>query len=204
MMEFVIMQRKERKEQRRKAIYDAALHCFNMKGYYKASMDDIALAAGISKPGLYMYFKSKDKLFTELFEYIGANYFAQIRQYLEKADSPDEQLKLFGEKTCQIWNENEAFYRFALEFVSISAREPEIKQVMSRYYATSIKNFSAIIRKGIKDGKFKSVNVNKLAHLLYFMMMGQFFISQAVDQPINAAGHLNFNITTILDAVKPE
>lgn len=195
------MKREERKEQRRKAIYDAALNCFNIKGYYKASMDDIALVAGISKPGLYMYFKSKDELFMKLFEYIGVIYFGQIRDYLEQAELPDEQLRLFGEKTCQVWTENEAFYRFALEFVSISAREPKIRKVMSQYYETSIKNFSIIIRKGIKDGKFKSVNVNKLAHLLYFMMMGQFFISQAVDQSINANKHLNFNINMVLDAV---
>ncbi len=137
----------------------------------------------------------------KLFEYIGVIYFGQIRDYLEQAELPDEQLRLFGEKTCQVWTENEAFYRFALEFVSISAREPKIRKVMSQYYETSIKNFSIIIRKGIKDGKFKSVNVNKLAHLLYFMMMGQFFISQAVDQSINANKHLNFNINMVLDAV---
>ena len=195
------MQREARKAQRRTAILDAALHCFIHKGYYNASMNEIAQAAGISKPGLYLYFTSKDQLFIELFEHIGASYFRQIRAHLEQAHSPDEQLQLFGEKTCQIWKDNEPFYRFALEFVSISAREPKIRAVMSAYYTQSIRNFSRIIRRGVKDETFKPVPVAKLAHLFYFMMMGQFLIAQAVDAPIDHTRHLHFNINTVLDAV---
>jgi AcrR family transcriptional regulator len=48
---------------RREHVLDAALATFARYGYRKASMDDVALAADISRPGLYFYFASKQDLF---------------------------------------------------------------------------------------------------------------------------------------------
>jgi AcrR family transcriptional regulator len=186
---------------RKEKILDAALHCFTQKGYYKATMDHIAQEAGISKPGLYRHFASKDDLFVRLFSYMGDKYFQQILTYLEKTDSPAKQLQLFGEKTCQIWQENEPFYRFALEFVSISARESAIRNIMTSYYQSAIDNFKTIIRNGQREGQFKTVNADMAAHAFYFMIMGQFFISQAVNANIDVRKQLRFNIKSLLEAI---
>ncbi len=48
---------------RREHVLDAALLTFARYGYRKASMDDVARAADISRPGLYFYFASKQDLF---------------------------------------------------------------------------------------------------------------------------------------------
>ncbi len=48
---------------RREHVLDAALLIFARYGYRKASMDDVARAAGISRPGLYFYFAAKQDLF---------------------------------------------------------------------------------------------------------------------------------------------
>lgn len=48
---------------RREYVLDAALLVFARYGYRKASMDDVARAAAISRPGLYFYFSSKRDLF---------------------------------------------------------------------------------------------------------------------------------------------
>jgi AcrR family transcriptional regulator len=48
---------------RREHVLDAALLTFARYGYRKASMDDVARAADISRPGLYFYFASKRDLF---------------------------------------------------------------------------------------------------------------------------------------------
>ena len=187
---------------RKETILDAALHCFTQKGYYKATMDLIAEEAGISKPGLYRHFASKDDLFVSLFSYMGDKYFQQILTHLEKTDSPEKQLQLFGEKTCQIWQENEPFYRFALEFVSISARESAIRTIMTSYYQSAIDNFKKIIINGQREGQFKTVNADMAAHSFYFMIMGQFFISQAVNANIDAKKQQRFNIKSLLEAIK--
>lgn len=50
---------------RRPAILAAALAEFDVKGLYGARMDDIALAAGLSKGSIYRYFPDKNRLFAE-------------------------------------------------------------------------------------------------------------------------------------------
>jgi AcrR family transcriptional regulator len=49
----------QRSRQAREQIVQAALTVFALKGYAEASMDDICLAAGTSKGGLYHHFRSK-------------------------------------------------------------------------------------------------------------------------------------------------
>jgi len=48
---------------RRQHVLDAALLIFARYGYRKTSMEDVARAADISRPGLYLYFPSKQDLF---------------------------------------------------------------------------------------------------------------------------------------------
>lgn len=62
-----IAERKEReKQQRRDEIVTAAEHVFFSKGFDSATMDDIAEKAELSKGTLYLYFKSKEDLHTEV------------------------------------------------------------------------------------------------------------------------------------------
>lgn len=49
---------------RRELVLTAALDTFARYGYRKASMEDVARAAAISRPGLYLLFGSKQELFT--------------------------------------------------------------------------------------------------------------------------------------------
>lgn len=53
---------------REQQMLDAAVTAFGRHGYRSASMDDIAEAAGVSKPLVYQYLRSKDDLFTSCIE----------------------------------------------------------------------------------------------------------------------------------------
>ncbi|MBB6215332.1 AcrR family transcriptional regulator [Anaerosolibacter carboniphilus] len=52
-------------------IIDGALTCFGMNGYKKASMSDIATAAGVSKALIFHYFGTKKALYLYLIELCG-------------------------------------------------------------------------------------------------------------------------------------
>jgi AcrR family transcriptional regulator len=49
---------------RERQMLDAAVRTFGQRGYRAASMDDIAELAGVSKPLVYLYLRSKEDLFT--------------------------------------------------------------------------------------------------------------------------------------------
>jgi AcrR family transcriptional regulator len=52
---------------------------FSEKGYQATSMDDIASAAGVTKPVLYQHFRSKESLYVEVLDLIGEAMLAEVR-----------------------------------------------------------------------------------------------------------------------------
>ena len=56
------------RDQRRASLLDAANEVFTSRGYHAAAMDDIAEAAGVSKPVLYQHFPSKLDLYLALLD----------------------------------------------------------------------------------------------------------------------------------------
>ncbi|MDA8586899.1 TetR family transcriptional regulator C-terminal domain-containing protein [Rhodobacteraceae bacterium] len=53
-------------QRNRETILEAALDVFSTEGFRGATLDQIAAAAGLSKPNLLYYFPSKDAIYTEL------------------------------------------------------------------------------------------------------------------------------------------
>ena len=56
----------EEKEARREHILRSATRCFGRRGYHMTTIDDIAVEAGVSKGTPYVYFESKEALFSQL------------------------------------------------------------------------------------------------------------------------------------------
>lgn len=59
-----------RGRQRRELIVDVAATLFDERGFHGTSIDDIGTAAGISGPGLYRHFASKDAILIAVFDRI--------------------------------------------------------------------------------------------------------------------------------------
>ena len=78
------MQTRKTQGNRKEKILEAALLCFNNKGYYKTSIDDIALKGNISKGGIYYHFKSKEQLFLGLFHFRLKKYIEQLKHIVRK------------------------------------------------------------------------------------------------------------------------
>jgi AcrR family transcriptional regulator len=72
---------------RREQILDVAIDVFGRSGYFGASMNDIADAAGVTKPVLYQHFDSKSDLYSALLDEVGARMLDAIAK--ATADSTD-------------------------------------------------------------------------------------------------------------------
>ena len=53
---------KKRRTHRREQILQAAMDLFHQNGYHATGMDEIGAAAGITGPGIYRHFKSKEQI----------------------------------------------------------------------------------------------------------------------------------------------
>jgi len=68
-------------DQRRCQLIDVARDVFAERGFHATSMEEIAVAAGVTKPVLYQHFPSKRSLYTELLEDVGE----QLLEHLDRA-----------------------------------------------------------------------------------------------------------------------
>jgi AcrR family transcriptional regulator len=80
--------------ERRQQLVDTALALFAARGLHGTSMDDIAEAAGVTKPVLYQHFRSKRALFTELLDEVGQQLLTAITKATAEAPGPREQVEL--------------------------------------------------------------------------------------------------------------
>jgi len=191
-----------RKEKQKEKIFKAAVTCFNEKGYYETTIDAIATKVQVSKGLIYYYFNSKKELFCELFQYRVGRYFEQIKKYIEGEKYPDVRLKMFINKSSEILKENEDFFKFCLEFLSLGVREPEIRDVMTVFYKDSINTFKQLLEEGVQSGIFKDLGSDRVARTIYFLFMGVFFTYFSVNVDFDLYKQHNFHINNILAAIK--
>jgi AcrR family transcriptional regulator len=196
------MQNIELKEKRKEEIFEAAVHCFNEKGYAATTIEIIAAKAKISKGGLYHYFSSKKELFLELFDYRVNKYFDLMKSYMNKDDSPEERIRTLVEKAGQILKKNEDFYKFCLEFLSMGVRDPEIRKVMTAFYKNSVGTFRQLVEEGIDNGRFMEVDSAKAGRAFYFLVMGVYFTYFSVDPDFDIIDQHNFHINNMLRSMK--
>src|SRR5271168_5070499 len=79
--------------ERRQQLFSVALELFASRGYRATTMDDIAEAAGVTKPLVYQHFSSKRALYLELVESVSAELLAAIAQATASADGPRQQVE---------------------------------------------------------------------------------------------------------------
>ncbi|MCB0972947.1 MAG: TetR/AcrR family transcriptional regulator [Actinobacteria bacterium] len=78
--------------ERRAQLLVVARRHFAEQGFHQTSMDDIAEAAGVTKPIVYRHFASKRALFGELLDEIAGNIIAELTVATEAANGPRQRV----------------------------------------------------------------------------------------------------------------
>jgi len=79
--------------ERRRQLLDVALAVFATKGFHNATMNDLAEAAGVTKPVIYQHFGSKRGLYLELLRDLGARMRDEVGKAVAEAGTPREQVE---------------------------------------------------------------------------------------------------------------
>src|SRR5881397_3064755 len=80
-------------DKRRAQLLEAARGVFARQGFHGTSMDDVADAAGVTKPVLYQHFGSKRELYLELLEDVGGQMMAAVAKAVASARNPHQQVE---------------------------------------------------------------------------------------------------------------
>lgn len=115
---------------RRRQLLDVAIGVFAETGFHATSMNDIAEAAGVTKPVLYQHVPSKRALYLELLESVGDDLLETITKATAQADGPAEQVRLgFAAYFHFVRDRSDAFH---LLFGGGTRRDPEFAAAVER------------------------------------------------------------------------
>ena len=118
----------EMREKSRQQIVEKALEIFAENGYYKASIEMIAKAAGISKGLIYNYFKSKDELLESIFME-GFKYFDEMVKINQTEISAYEKLEILLNSFTRSLKDNLPFWKLYQNIIS----QPLVAQKLGKF-----------------------------------------------------------------------
>ncbi len=145
----------------RERLLGAALELFTQRGYAATSVREVCLAAGVTKPVLYYYFKSKEGIYLQLME----EAYSRFEAMLAEMDS------FTGSVRRRVINFCESIFNTSVQQL------PQVKLIYSIYYGTPqgappfdlekyydrmLEVISALIEEGIAAGEIRSGNVSDM------------------------------------------
>jgi AcrR family transcriptional regulator len=150
---------------KRDRVLAAAIGVFLRYGYKRVTMNDIAEAAGISRPALYLVFDSKEEIFIGVYEHWVKGTLIEIESKLDQLNTPEEKLRT----AFELWTVR------PFERMRASSEAAELFECTFGFAQESLnqgyRSFEKILLPVLKSHpKFKSakskVSAEKTAHVL--------------------------------------
>lgn len=159
-------------------ILEAAVKVFARQGFHQSTVAQIAKEAGVADGTIYLYFKNKDDILVQFFNYKTKQVFDSFRTEVARADSSLDKLRYLIRRHLQEFQRNrEMAVVYQVETHQNSRlAEPQIRE-MSKMYRDLI---SEIVEQGQQEGAMRRD--------LYVGLVKRFIIG-AVDEVINTWLH---------------
>jgi AcrR family transcriptional regulator len=129
--------------ERRRQLIEVAIDVFAQHGLHGASMNQVAKAAGVTKPVLYQHFPSKRELYREVLEDVGGRLEAAIVKATADAAGPHQQVEA-GFRTYFRWVAAERA-AFTLLFGGTTRSDDAFVETAQRVEATIADAVAALI-----------------------------------------------------------
>lgn len=148
----------------RAAILEAALEIFSTHGFRGSTVDQIAQAAGLSKPNLLYYFSTKEAIYTALLEQLLDTWLDPLRALAPDGD-PLEEILAYVRRKLQMSRDYPRESRlFANEIVQGA---PRIHDALSGELKTLVDAKSNVISSWIDDGRLAPVHPQHLVFSIW-------------------------------------
>ena len=141
----------------RRAVLKAAADLFAERGFGGTNLADVAAALGMSRPGLYYHFASKEKLLEALIEEVTVSADIQLNNLIAEAERDPKNALQQVLRISTLWVlENHVLFRV------LDRAEIDLPADLRRKHDASKKSildhFTRIIRRGIETGEFHHVD----------------------------------------------
>lgn len=159
-------------------ILEAAVKVFARQGFHQSTVAQIAKEAGVADGTIYLYFKNKDDILVQFFNYRAKQVFESFREAVDGAETSADKLRnLVRSHLAEFQRDRDGAVVYQIETHQNSRlAEAQIKE-MSQMYRDLI---SEIVEQGQQEGTIRKD--------LYLGLVKRFIIG-AVDEVINTWLH---------------
>ena len=181
-------------ERKRKRLLKAAASCFARLGFAKATVDEIAKTAGISKGLVYVHFSSKEELLEAVLEEtLDTWHQAAWTEVLEQADDVCSTLQTFHRVSIQ-YALRTPLLRRILErdaYLLLATVDAPARDAMNRWRSELV----ALLERGVETGELRrdldierTADVIRLLHLSYLERLFEYDDIDTADPELVDAG----------------
>jgi AcrR family transcriptional regulator len=153
---------------RRQEIVQAAIKVFSRKGFEAARAEDIAHTARIAKGTLYLYFRSKEALYSAAIAFAVQELQKLSTERMSAATGFRDKLATAIRVRVQFWTEHEVLYRLLLTI----GREPRHRRQTTALLRSGQQFLLAIFREGVEAGELAESDYEPLAWAVLDMIRG--------------------------------
>ena len=159
-------------------ILEAAIKVFAQQGFHQSTVAQIAKEAGVADGTIYLYFKNKDDILVQFFNYKTKQVFASFRMEVARAESSLDKLRYLIRRHLEEFQRNREMAVVYQVETHQNSRLAELQiREMSKMYRDII---SEIVEQGQQEGSIRKD--------LYVGLVKRFIIG-AVDEVINTWLH---------------
>ncbi|MBP1711210.1 MAG: transcriptional regulator, TetR family [Deltaproteobacteria bacterium] len=149
--------RKKEKENRKNSILKAARKLFFERGFKSVTVDLIAAKAEVSKGSIYLYFDSKEEIYTQILISANIERHKEIENFSRQEGTASELLLKYARVYVDFFLENNELFRILMTFMlhaeNMNLTEEQNTQLIHTTNE-NIRAISEILQKGVDTGEF--------------------------------------------------
>ncbi|HIJ54913.1 MAG TPA: TetR/AcrR family transcriptional regulator [Deltaproteobacteria bacterium] len=149
----IVIGARDRNNDKYHRILEASVKVFADHGFHQSTVSQIAREAGVADGTIYLYFKNKEDILVQIFNYKTTQIFERFREVVDSAENPVEKLRNLIRRHLQEFQQdrNLAVVYLAETRQINRVMEDQIK-VMSKMYFDLV---AEILEQGQQDGHFR-------------------------------------------------
>lgn len=188
-------------QNRKDQIIDAAFRVFARLGFNKARMDDIVDESGISKGGVYWYFKSKDEIIMAVLDRMIDRELAEVIKASETNMSAYDQLNLMVDLVEKDFRQINFLMPILYEFYALGMRNATVRKMLAASMQKFLDVFIPVIEKGIRDHEFRQVNPFDAAVAIGGLIEGTILLKGYNPELIDLSAHIRSGMQILLNGL---
>ena len=159
-------------EFRTAGILEAARRIFANEGFSRATVDDIASAAGVAKGTVYLYYQSKRDIYFAALKFGLEQMYSKLDEELKKVTAPQEKLRtLIGVKLAY-FDDNRDFFKIYYSELGNICIHPAVDDEFKALYLEQAKVIESILKEGARKKILGPVRTEQAAFAISDIIRG--------------------------------